>query len=129
MKLSVPISVLATAQQAAAFVPQYSSRHVMSTSSIQNNHGAPTLNTKSWQLCMSEQPPDEDGADLAAQFFRAVSDRNISFEGDEIDFADAEDEELEGGYPLSPGENESVELDDDDDAIIFFGNGNHTLLK
>ena len=122
MKLSVPISVVAAAQQAAAFVPQYSSssRH-MSIKRIQ--HDAPTLaptlkSPPSWQLCMSDQPPDEDGADLAAQFFRAVSDRDISIEGDEIDFADAEDEELDGGYPLSPGENESVELDDDDDAIL-----------
>ena len=34
---------------------------------------------------MSDQPTDEEGADLAAQFFKAVSDRDISIEGDEID--------------------------------------------
>ncbi|KAL7537317.1 hypothetical protein ACHAWF_005728 [Thalassiosira exigua] len=72
---------------------------------------------------MSEQPPDESGADLAAQFFRAVSDRNISFEGDEVDFADAEEEELTvdeaAGEVLDPVAGDAgEELDDDDDAIL-----------
>lgn len=69
---------------------------------------------------MSEQPPDEGGADLAAQFFRAVSDRNISFEGDEIDFADAEDDEMEeyeDDGPTATGGDQRL-VDDQDDAIL-----------
>lgn len=62
---------------------------------------------------MGEEPPDEEGVDLAAEFFRTIQDRNINFEGDEIEFADAEDEE---GF--TGGDNASEELDDDDDAIL-----------
>lgn len=109
MKLSTPAiaSALAAIQCGSfttAFAPQYShhaSLHRLASSS------------SSSALCMSEQPPDDDGADLAAQFFKAVSDRNISFEGDEIDFADAEDDEMEG----STSDDEGA-LDDDDDAIL-----------
>lgn len=66
---------------------------------------------------MSEQPPDDDGADLAAQFFKSVQDRNISFEGDEIEFADAEEEEMENASD-GGNNNASEEQDDDDDAIL-----------
>lgn len=62
---------------------------------------------------MGEEPPDEEGVDLAAEFFRTIQDRNINFEGDEIELADAEDEE---GF--TGGDNASEELDDDDDAIL-----------
>lgn len=64
---------------------------------------------------------DAEGADLAAQFFRAMKDRNISFEGDEIEYADEEDEEF-GGSPdasiLSDPMSDGGDLDDSDDAIL-----------
>ena len=70
---------------------------------------------------MSDQPPDEEGADLAAQFFKAVSDRQISIEGDEIDFADADEAEMmneSGNVAYEGGDNAYEELDDNDDAIL-----------
>eukprot|EP00571_Detonula_confervacea_P010340 CAMPEP_0172299484 /NCGR_PEP_ID=MMETSP1058-20130122/1775_1 /TAXON_ID=83371 /ORGANISM="Detonula confervacea, Strain CCMP 353" /LENGTH=332 /DNA_ID=CAMNT_0013008941 /DNA_START=70 /DNA_END=1069 /DNA_ORIENTATION=- len=105
---------------ATAFAPQLYSHHhsiIAHQSSTrwqesQQSNTSPT-SSSSWALCMSEQPPDDEGADLAAAFFKSVSDRKISFEGDEIDFADAEDEEMDNG-----GDNASEELDDDDDAIL-----------
>jgi hypothetical protein len=83
---------------------------------------------------MADRPPEnegdvEGGADLAAQFFRALSDRNISFEEDEIptDEDDEDDEEMERRRGLlrqrrvggdgGPGIGDD-ELDDDDDAIL-----------
>ena len=71
---------------------------------------------------MSDQPPDEEGADLAAQFFKTVSDRQISIEGDEIDFADADEAEMtndiSGNVAYEGGDNADEELDDNDDAIL-----------
>ena len=70
---------------------------------------------------MSDQPTDEEGADLAAQFFKAVSDRDISIEGDEIDFSDADESEMmkdDGITVAYDGENTNEDLDDNDDAIL-----------
>ena len=74
-------------------------------------------------LCMSDNgddATDAEGADLAAQFFQAMKDRNISFEGDEIEYADEEDEEFGGSPDASISEPMSGEgdLDDSDDAIL-----------
>lgn len=62
---------------------------------------------------MSEQPTDGEGADLASEFFRALENRNISFDGDEIDIADVEDEEF-----TSENEGGGGGLSDDDNAIL-----------
>jgi len=61
---------------------------------------------------MSDQPPDDEGADLASQFFKAVQDRNINLDGDEIP-EDEEDEELLPELPDNANND-----DDDDDAIL-----------
>ena len=66
---------------------------------------------------MSDQPTDEEGADLAAQFFKAVSDRDISIEGDEIDFSDADESEMMKDDTVAE-ENTNEDLDDNDDAIL-----------
>ena len=66
---------------------------------------------------MSDQPTDEEGADLAAQFFKAVSDRDISIEGDEIDFSDADESEMMKDT-VAYEENTNEDLDDNDDAIL-----------
>lgn len=131
-----------------AFSPQYrhSSYHHQSSKKIQTS-------TTTTSLCMisDREAPDEEGADMAAQFFKAVSERDISFEGgkyrelffvvslfitmhnnlytiiilfslDEIDFADADESEMlnDDGETVvyEGGDNASVELDDDDDAIL-----------
>ena len=87
---------------------------------------------------MAERPPPEggddvsgEGADLAAQFFRTLSDRNISLEEDEIDDDEDGDDDYEemecrrgllrqqrssGGDNIVGGSDE--EFDDDDDAIL-----------
>ena len=68
---------------------------------------------------MSDQPTDEEGADLAAQFFKAVSDRDISIEGDEIDFSDADESEMmKDDGTVAYEENTNEDLDDNDDAIL-----------
>ena len=68
---------------------------------------------------MSDQPTDEEGADLAAQFFKAVSDRDISIEGDEIDFSDADESEMMKDDTVAyEGDNSNEDLDDNDDAIL-----------
>ena len=68
---------------------------------------------------MSDQPTDEEGADLAAQFFKAVSDRDISIEGDEIDFSDADESEMMKDDTVAyDEENTNEDLDDNDDAIL-----------
>jgi len=68
---------------------------------------------------MSDQPTDEEGADLAAQFFKAVSDRDISIEGDEIDFSDADESEMMKDDTVAyEGDNTNEDLDDNDDAIL-----------
>jgi len=75
-----------------------------------------TSNTK---LYMSDQPTDEEGADLAAQFFKTVSDRDISIEGDEIDFSDADESEMmKDDGTVAYEENTNEDLDDNDDAIL-----------
>jgi len=75
--------------------------------------------TSSTKLCMSDQPTDEEGADLAAQFFKAVSDRDISIEGDEIDFSDADESEMMKDDTVAyEGDNTNEDLDDNDDAIL-----------
>ena len=66
-------------------------------------------------LWMSEQPTDGEGADLASEFFRALENRNISFDGDEIDIADVEDEEFTAD--LNEG-GRAEGLSDDDNAIL-----------
>ena len=87
---------------------------------------------------MADRPPPEsgddvsgEGADLAAQFFRTLSDRNISLEEDEIDDDEDGDDDYEemerrrgllrqqrssGGDNIVGGSDE--EFDDDDDAIL-----------
>ncbi len=93
----------------------------------------PWRTTTTTSRSMADRPPEnegdvEGGADLAAQFFRALSDRNISFEEDEIPTEDDEDEEeMERRRGLlrqrriggdgGPGIGDD-ELDDDDDAIL-----------
>ncbi|KAL7483996.1 hypothetical protein ACHAW6_009642 [Cyclotella cf. meneghiniana] len=63
-----------------------------------------------------ESRTDEEGAALASDFFKMLQIRGIQMEGDEIDFATAEEEELEG----QDGEYhpEQGVLDDQDDAIL-----------
>lgn len=63
---------------------------------------------------------DEEGADLAAQFFQAMKDRNISFEGDEVEYADLEDDEFESSDSSSESASYDVggDIDDSDDAIL-----------
>ncbi|KAL7534978.1 hypothetical protein ACHAXR_006196 [Thalassiosira sp. AJA248-18] len=122
------IPVVITLQQrvgfTTAFAPQYSGSirlHSVVHHGGTHHTRTPSSASPSWPLCMSDQPPDDDGADLASQFFKAVSDRKISFEGDELDFADAEEEDDEMEMTASgggAGENASEELDDDDDAIL-----------
>jgi len=66
---------------------------------------------------------DEEGADLAAQFFQAMKDRNISFDGDEVEYADDEDDEFDDESPdsssaLAASSSSGGDLDDSDDAIL-----------
>jgi hypothetical protein len=63
-----------------------------------------------------ESRTDEDGAALASDFFKMLQTRGIQMEGDEIDFATAEEEEMEG----QDGEYhpEQGVLDDQDEAIL-----------
>jgi hypothetical protein len=68
-----------------------------------------------WARHMSEQPPDDEGADLAAQFFKALSERNISLDKDELD-EDEEEDDDEDYY--DDDETNSGEGDDADDAIL-----------
>jgi len=65
---------------------------------------------------MSDQPPDDEGADLASQFFKAVQDRNINLDGDEID--EEEDEDLPDIANAKEEELDDDDDDDDDDAIL-----------
>ena len=52
---------------------------------------------------------------MASEFFRALENRNISFDGDEIDIADVEDEEFTAD--LNEG-GRAEGLSDDDNAIL-----------
>lgn len=62
---------------------------------------------------------DEEGADLAAQFFQTMKDRNISFEGDEVEYADLEDDEFESSDSSSEASYDAGgDIDDSDDAIL-----------
>ncbi|KAL9179889.1 hypothetical protein ACHAXT_007859 [Thalassiosira profunda] len=131
---ALPAALVALSVSSAAAFSAHHPQLRWCTSSAHSKHHA-----SSSALLMSDQPPDEDGADLAAEFFKAVSDRNIAFDGDEIDFAEAEEAEMEsdptaypgaggvvgGEYegemnyaPADEGENASVDLDDEDDAIL-----------
>lgn len=76
-----------------------------------------------WARRMSDQPPDDDGADLAAAFFKSVQARNIEIDFDEEDeeaeeaeAVEAVDEAYADGAEAAAGEDE--EADDDDDAIL-----------
>jgi hypothetical protein len=62
-----------------AFSPQY--RH--SSSDQHQSSKKFHTSTTSTSLCMisDREAPDEEGADMAAQFFKVVSERDISFEG------------------------------------------------
>ncbi len=62
---------------------------------------------------------DEEGADLAAQFWSEMKDRNISFEGDEVEYADLEDDEFESSDSSSEASYDAGgDIDDSDDAIL-----------
>lgn len=116
LSIKIATIVLWTGVATAFLAPKYSHHAITAPQSSHRGTPAPSSpGTFSWARCMSDQPPDDDGADLAAQFFKAVQDRNIDFEGDEIEFADAEEEEMEGS---GGGDNASEDLDDDDDAIL-----------
>mmetsp|Transcript_31574 Transcript_31574/g.53851 ORF Transcript_31574/g.53851 Transcript_31574/m.53851 type:complete len:329 (+) Transcript_31574:90-1076(+) len=126
MKLSFPKATIATlialrTGDTTAFAPQVA-HHLHAPSSAAVAGGTTSRSTSSssysWARCMSEQPPDDDGADLAAQFFKTVQDRSISFEADEMDDLgdDDDDDTMEREY--SGGDNANEELDDDDDAIL-----------
>jgi hypothetical protein len=67
-------------------------------------------------MMMSEQPPDEEGANLAAQFFKALSDRNISLDLDDDD--DDDDDEDDSNSSNNTNDEEEDENADDDDAIL-----------
>ena len=67
---------------------------------------------------MSDQPPDEEGADLAAQFFKALSDRNISLDDDDDDDDDDDEEDGEETESNNNDETGLFEEDDADDAIL-----------
>ena len=71
-------------------------------------------------MMMSEQPPDEEGANLAAQFFKALSDRNISLDLDDDDDDDDDDDEDDSNSSSNNtnDEEEDENADDDDDAIL-----------
>ena len=67
----------------------------------------------------SDDSTDEEGADLAAQFFQTMKDRNISFEGDEVEYADLEDDEFESSDSSSEASYDAGgDIDDSDDAIL-----------
>ena len=72
-------------------------------------------------MMMSEQPPDEEGANLAAQFFKALSDRNISLDlddDDDDDDEDYEDDSNSSNNNNNTNDDEEDENADDDDAIL-----------
>lgn len=113
------ISTLAAAPSSAFISPIAPLTQVKSVSSL--HHQRNPLSSSTFSLRMNtggDDSTDEEGADLAAQFFRAMKDRNISFDGDEVEYADEEDDEFnEAAYDPSasapPGD-----LDDSDDAIL-----------
>lgn len=105
--------VLALLQIAGAFVAPRSNLVRVSSARIVLDHDPkdPATTTCLW---MSEQPTDGEGADLASEFFRALENRNISIDGDEIDIADVEDEE----FSAEENEGGGGGLSDDDNAIL-----------
>ncbi len=113
------ISSLAAAPSSAFMSPNVPLTQVKSVSSLR--HQRNPLSSSTFSLRMNtggDDSTDEEGADLAAQFFQAMKDRNISFDGDEVEYADEEDDEFnEAAYDPSasvpPGD-----LDDSDDAIL-----------
>ena len=97
---------------------------IKSVSSLKNHHYSRRPLSSTVSLRMNNDGEDganEEGADLAAQFFQQMKDRNISFEGDEIEYADEEDDEFdnEPSDPSSASASGGVgDLDDSDDAIL-----------
>ena len=117
-------SFLAAAPSSAFVSPTAPLTQFKSVSSSLNHHYRRPLSSTSSSLRMNsdgDERSDEEGADLAAQFFQAMKDRNMSFEEDEVEYADEEDDEFDGG-PSDPS-SASVssgggDLDDSDDAIL-----------
>lgn len=117
-------SFLAVAPSSAFVSPTAPLTQFKSVSSSLNHHYRRPLSSTSSSLRMNsdgDERSDEEGADLAAQFFQAMKDRNMSFEEDEVEYADEEDDEFDGG-PSDPS-SASVssgggDLDDSDDAIL-----------
>eukprot|EP01082_Thalassiosira_pseudonana_P013404 g11811.t1 g11811 contig6:628107-629253(+) len=116
------ITIASMVSPSSAFVVPQRSGYTITTTTRTRHHYRPRSSTPSsahhQPLFMSDSSPqddattDEEGASLASEFFKIMKERNISMEGDEIDFADAEDEEMESE------DGDDGELDDDDDAIL-----------
>lgn len=113
------ISSLAAAPSSAFISPNAPLTQIKSVSSLNHHHRRPLPST--FSLCMNtggDKSTDEEGADLAAQFFQAMKDRNISFDGDEVEYADEEDDEFvdEAYDPSSSASVPPGDLDDSDDS-------------
>lgn len=117
------ISSLAAAPLSCAFVSPSAplTQFKSSVSSLNHHyyHRRPLSSTTSLRMSSNDGDgdvgsTDEEGADLAAQFFQAMKDRNIniSLEGDEV-----EDDEIDSS-PASASSGSGGDLDDSDDAIL-----------
>ena len=120
---SLLISSLAAAPSCAFLSPTAPLTQFKSVSSSLNHHyRRPPSSTSSLRMNSDgDERSDEEGADLAAQFFQAMKDRNMSFEEGEVEYADEEDDEFDE-VPSDPS-SASVssgggDLDDSDDAIL-----------
>lgn len=121
------ISSLAAAPSSAFVFPNNAPlTQFKSVSSLNNHHHQRPLSSNV-SLRMNNggdgsTDTDEEGADLAAQFFQAMKDRNISFDGDEeVEYADEEDDEFDESSDPSSASAASGgggDLDDSDDAIL-----------
>jgi len=115
------ISSFAAATSSAFVSPTAPLTQIKSVSSLNHHYRRPLSSTVSLRMNSDgDDGSNEEGADLAAQFFQAMKDRNISFEGDEIEYADEEDDEFdEPSGPSPPSASGGVgDLDDSDDAIL-----------
>jgi hypothetical protein len=109
MKLSTLTSLLVSSTSAVAFAPPKCIRSRTCTQQHKLKYPAP--------LHLSSEPPEEEeeeyspdrlipadpsdsrtdaeGASLASEFFQMLQDRNIQMTGDEIEYADLEEEEFQ----------------------------------
>mmetsp|Transcript_9374 Transcript_9374/g.18680 ORF Transcript_9374/g.18680 Transcript_9374/m.18680 type:complete len:341 (+) Transcript_9374:52-1074(+) len=114
--IATTASIISCAGVSSGFVPRATASLPSASRHTATNNNSCPQRIATFLSSSSDKDDDmttnQDGEDLAAAFFKAVKEREISISGEDIDLEDGQDDEVDEG---SDGDDDDAVFDDDDE--------------